>query len=165
MVEQKFPDGNDRTPNDPCVLLSAASIRRMYEAERGSVRDGAPAYTDDDVRNFITTKAKENNWDDVEFLNSQVLLKKKLLHTDYVPEVEITPLVRVIAEGNNGTGKTTVLEVIQRALKAHGFSDVVFVNPEENEENRARKYAMPVSGNPLLKDLRIELVEKFGRIQ
>lgn len=78
MTEQKFPDGNDRTPNDPCVLLSSASVRRLYESEKGSVKDGAPAYTDKDVCNFIAIKAKECNWDKVEFLNKQVLLKKNL---------------------------------------------------------------------------------------
>ena len=165
MNNNQFPNGNDRTPNDPCVLLSAASVRRLYEAEHGSVKDGSKPYTDADVCNFVAIKAKENNWDNVEFMNGQVLLKKKLSYTDYIPEAEVVPLVRITAEGNNGMGKTTVLEVIRRALEAHGFHDVEFINPEDSEESRREKYMMPLSSNPMLDNLRIELVEKFGRIQ
>lgn len=74
-----FPDAFDRTPNDPCVLLSAASVRRLYEAKNGADADGWPEFSWDKAENFIAQQAKQHNWDVVEFHGRQVLLKKNLV--------------------------------------------------------------------------------------
>ena len=61
MSDKTFPDGNDRTPNDPCLLLTAASVKRIYESNCGRPEDGHRDYTWEDVKEFFTKKAKENN--------------------------------------------------------------------------------------------------------
>lgn len=163
MVEQKFPDGNDRTPNDPCVLLSTASVVRLFEANLGAGKDGSPEYTNADVLRYIKLAAKKYNWDAVEIIHGQVLLRKNLPFEFDKPSNPVEPnlfVVRVTVESNhNAAGKTTVLAVIEKALRQHGFSDVVY-DPEESEKSRREKYMLPVSAHPVLGNLRIELVEK-----
>jgi hypothetical protein len=78
MAEQKFPDGFDRTINDPCVLLSAASVRRLYIDAHGAEKDGYPPITDDNLKRFIEEKSKEMNWGSFEFKGGQVLLTLNL---------------------------------------------------------------------------------------
>jgi hypothetical protein len=78
MADNVFPDSNDRTPNDPCVLLSWASVRRLYEKANGAQEDGGPVITTDAIKVFIHHQAAANDWDVVEFHGKQVLLKKIL---------------------------------------------------------------------------------------
>ena len=79
MADHVFPDANDRTPNDPCVLLSWASVQRLYYGiGNGSLEDGGPVLDKLKLKAFIQRQAAENDWDEVEFLGKQVLLKKTL---------------------------------------------------------------------------------------
>jgi hypothetical protein len=80
MHDQKFPDGNDRTPNDPCVLLSAASVKRIYNKDEDVdlSKLGYPIGSQVSINAFIEIAAKQHNWDSFEFINGQVLLKKDL---------------------------------------------------------------------------------------
>lgn len=77
-MSRPFPDGNDRTPNDPCLLLSSASAKKLYEDHNGSPVTGYPDFTHQDVIAFICLKAKEWNWDEVEVYSRQIVLKKKM---------------------------------------------------------------------------------------
>lgn len=74
-------------------------------------------------------------------------------------------LIQIIVKGNNASGKSTVLAVIEKALLEHGFKDVVFVKPEESEDSRKNKLDLIIRGNPHMENAKIELIEQFGKIE
>ncbi len=70
----KFPNPNDRSPNQPAFIVKSDQIIGLYNK-----------YKDDDMKN-VTSKvqdwfadmAKEYQWDDAEFVGSECILKVKL---------------------------------------------------------------------------------------
>lgn len=65
-----FPDVNDRTPNDPAVLLSKAQVENIFSYYCS--RQKNPAWQD--VQELVTSKAKEAGWDQVRFSGKQAIL-------------------------------------------------------------------------------------------
>lgn len=73
-------------------------------------------------------------------------------------------LIKLTAEGNNASGKTTVLSLIYAMLKEKGFTDVQVVGVEETPEVFQAK-GEQVLKFPGLTDAKIELHEKWGTIE
>jgi len=73
-------------------------------------------------------------------------------------------MIRITAEGNNAEGKTMVLVAIAEALKAKGFTDVQFINPEQSEHTR-QDILNALGDNQRVLNTKIELHEKFGTIE
>lgn len=136
-MKQKFPDGNDRTPNDPCLILSSTSVARLYEDAKGNPSEGAPTYTTSDVMKFFKEKAKEHNWDSVTFINRQVLLRKNIgPKSDKITREELLrPLTDFekmhTEELFRQSGRTT--RMVQEALRvADTGKNVVIVMKDES---------------------------------
>lgn len=71
-----MPDPNDRSKNDPAVLVDSAKILGHFNQEH---RGGEKAtYVSETVRRWYTDKAKESGWSSVEFVGNQAMLKMNL---------------------------------------------------------------------------------------
>jgi hypothetical protein len=69
-----FPDPNDRSPNEPSVIVSSAQVLGLYNQDSG---DRMVRVTEK-VQKWIEQKAQENCWDEVHFAGNQCVLKVKL---------------------------------------------------------------------------------------
>lgn len=71
MNETLFPNGNDRTPNDPAVLISWKSARKIYEANH--TEDNKPP-SFDEVYAWFLKKYRDNNFSQITSYGKSILL-------------------------------------------------------------------------------------------
>lgn len=69
-----FPDGHDRTPNDPALLISSKSAIKIYEENTGSFYQSY-----DDVEAWFKERAPENKWTRITRLGHSFLLEVDFL--------------------------------------------------------------------------------------
>ena len=67
---QIAPDPNDRTPNDPAVLIDWWDIRSWCKSETGS----SPSSPTSEVKDLFSAHAKEEGWDEIQWFSGQCLL-------------------------------------------------------------------------------------------
>ena len=70
----EFPTADDRTRNDPCVLLTTRQILRIYNKATRKRK----AVVDDEVQSWVMNKASECNWYSAKFYGGQCLLSSKI---------------------------------------------------------------------------------------
>jgi len=71
-----FPDPNDRSPNEPSVIVSSAQVLGLYNQDSGDA--SKMVRVTGKVQEWIEQKAKENCWDEIQFAGNQCVLKVKL---------------------------------------------------------------------------------------
>lgn len=75
-MPRKFvmPDPNDRSQNEPAVILSPAQVLGLYNQENSNDKK---ARIVDSVKEAVVKSAKDAGWDEVEPIGNQMLLRKK----------------------------------------------------------------------------------------
>lgn len=75
-MPRKFvmPDPNDRSQNEPAVILSPAQVLGLYNQENSNDKK---ARIVDSVKEAVVKNAKDAGWDEVEPIGNQMLLRKK----------------------------------------------------------------------------------------
>ena len=75
-IPRKFvmPDPNDRSQNEPAVILSPAKVLGLYNQE--NIGD-KKARIVNSVKEAVVETAKNAGWDEVEPIGNQILLRKK----------------------------------------------------------------------------------------
>ena len=68
-----FPDPNDRSPNNPSVIVSSQQVLGLYNAGNSERMDKVT----DKVRSWFTNAAKEKGWDGAQFSGGQCFLTKE----------------------------------------------------------------------------------------
>lgn len=68
-----FPDANDRTPNNPCVLLDYKEVIKIYNDDSKYYHDQV-SKINNTVREWFEEKAQKYDWDDIKFIGGQCLL-------------------------------------------------------------------------------------------
>ncbi len=68
-----FPDANDRTPNNPCVLLDRKEVIKIYNDDSKHYHDQV-SKINNTVREWFEEKAQKYDWDDIKFIGGQCLL-------------------------------------------------------------------------------------------
>ena len=71
-----FPDPQNRSVNEPTVIMSSAQILGLYNQENPG--SGKAAYVTDAVRNWTTSTAQQAGWSEVTFSGNQALLTAKV---------------------------------------------------------------------------------------
>lgn len=69
-----FPDPNDRSPNDPSVIVSPAQVLGIYKQYTGERMERVT----DKVQNWFCDKAKAYGWDVTRFSGNQCFLEVDL---------------------------------------------------------------------------------------
>ena len=69
-----MPDPNDRSQNEPAVILSPAQVLGLYNQENSNDKK---ARIVDSVKEAVVDNAKKAGWDEVEPIGNQMLLRKK----------------------------------------------------------------------------------------
>lgn len=70
-----FPDPNDRSKNDPCIIVSSKKVLGIYNQEHES-EENMQKVTQK-VQDWFKAKAEENGWDDVRFSGGQCILENE----------------------------------------------------------------------------------------
>lgn len=68
-----MPDPNDRSKNDPAVLVDSSKILGHFNQEHQ--RNEKATYVSESVRTWYEEKALEKGWSSVEFIGNQAMLK------------------------------------------------------------------------------------------
>ena len=71
-----FPNANDRTPNNPCILLNNKEIIKIYNNDPTHYHDQV-VKMNTKVQKWFEEKAQEYDWDEVKFIGGQCLLVNK----------------------------------------------------------------------------------------
>lgn len=69
-----FPDPNDRSPNDPSIIVSPNQVRGIYNQYTGDNMERVTIK----VQDWFCGKAKDYGWDDARFSGNQCILEVKL---------------------------------------------------------------------------------------
>jgi len=69
-----MPDPNDRSQNEPAVILSPTQVLGLYNQENSNDKKTRVV---DSVKDAVKTKATLAGWDEVELIGNQMLLRKK----------------------------------------------------------------------------------------
>lgn len=67
-----FPDPNDRSKNEPCVIVSGKKVMGIYNQSNSNEE---MQKVTDKVKDWFTKQAKEQGWDEASFAGSQCILK------------------------------------------------------------------------------------------
>lgn len=70
-----FPDPDDRSKNDPCIIVSSKKVLGIYNQEHDS-EENMQKVTQK-VQEWFTIKAKEAGWDDIRFSGGQCILENE----------------------------------------------------------------------------------------
>ena len=69
-----FPDPNDRSKNDPAVIVQSRQVIGIYNQETGEQAQ----YVTDHIKTWFCGEDKNRGWDSADFINNQCLLKMNL---------------------------------------------------------------------------------------
>ena len=67
----QFPDPNDRSFNEPRVIMNPKDILKLYIQESGTKQERVTA----PVRDWFVKRAKDYGWDNADFTGSQCTLE------------------------------------------------------------------------------------------
>lgn len=70
-----FPDPNDRSPNNPSIILSNEQVLGIYNQD---CADGEMQRVTEKVKEWFVNEGKSYNWDEIEFIGNQCILSVKL---------------------------------------------------------------------------------------
>lgn len=70
-----FPDPDDRSKNDPSIIVSSKKVLGIYNQEHEN--DENMQKVTQKVQDWFTEKAKESGWDDVRFSGGQCILENE----------------------------------------------------------------------------------------
>ena len=75
-MPRKFvmPDPEDRSQNEPAVILSPTQVLGLYNQENTNDKKTRIV---DSVKDTVEKQAKSAGWDEVESIGNQMLLRKK----------------------------------------------------------------------------------------
>lgn len=73
MAKYVFPDPNDRSKNDPCVIVNNKKVLGLYNQAHPDEEDMQRVM--DKVQEWMTNEAKKLGWDDVKFAGGQCILE------------------------------------------------------------------------------------------
>jgi hypothetical protein len=74
-----YPDVDDRTVNEPMVIVSPAQVRGLCNQSGGAKLTGYGPDTEDEFRkDWFVTEMKARGWDSAEFFGNQCLLRANL---------------------------------------------------------------------------------------
>ena len=68
-----FPDPDDRSNNDPCIVISNKKVLGIYN--QGHPEEENMQKVSDKVQTWITEMAKSKGWDDIKFAGGQCILE------------------------------------------------------------------------------------------
>lgn len=71
-----FPDPNDRSPNEPSVIVSSTQVLGIYNQD--SDDSNKMLRVTEKVQNWFEARAKDYKWDSTHFSGNQCLLAVKL---------------------------------------------------------------------------------------
>ena len=71
-----FPDANDRTPNNPCILLDHKEVIKIYNDDSKHYHDQV-SKINNTVREWFEEKAQKYDWNDIKVIGGQCLLINK----------------------------------------------------------------------------------------
>ncbi len=70
-----LPDPDDRSKNDPCIILETKKVLGLYNQCHGDEEDMQKVTQK--VQDWTVTEAKNSGWDEVKFIGSQCILENK----------------------------------------------------------------------------------------
>lgn len=73
----RLPDPNERSKNDPAVLVNSSKILGYYNQEHKDSGEKA-SYVSETVRNWYEEQAIAEGWSEVTFIGNQAMLKLNL---------------------------------------------------------------------------------------
>ena len=68
-----LPDPNDRSKNDPCIIVDNKKVLGIYNQEHKDEEDMQKVT--DKVQEWITSEAKKIGWDEIKFAGGQCILE------------------------------------------------------------------------------------------
>jgi hypothetical protein len=68
-----LPDPDDRSKNDPCIILETRKVLGLYN--QAHTEDEDMQKVTPKVQDWITQTAKNKGWDDVKFAGGQCILE------------------------------------------------------------------------------------------
>lgn len=72
-----FPDPDDRSKNDPCIIVSNKKVLGMYN--QAHPEEENMQKVTDKVQNWVKDVASNKGWDEVKFAGGQCILENKFL--------------------------------------------------------------------------------------
>lgn len=78
MAKYIFPDPNDRSKNDPCIIINTKRVLGLYNQDHPE-EENMQKVTEK-VQGWITDVAKEKGWDEVKFSGGQCILENKFIN-------------------------------------------------------------------------------------
>lgn len=72
-IPKKFPDPNDRSFNNPKVIVNSDEVLGLYNQENKTKQTRVTK----PVREWFENEAKDNDWDEAEFTGNQCTLEVK----------------------------------------------------------------------------------------
>ena len=73
MAKYVLPDPNDRSKNDPCIIMENKKVLGLYNQAHPDEEDMQKVM--DKVQDWVTAEAKSNGWDEVKFAGGQCILE------------------------------------------------------------------------------------------
>ena len=73
-----FPDPDDRSKNDPCIIVSNKKVLGMYN--HAHPEEENMQKVTDKVQNWVKEVASDKGWDEVKFAGGQCILENKFLN-------------------------------------------------------------------------------------
>lgn len=70
-----FPDPDDRSKNDPSIIVSSKKVLGIYNQEH-EAEENMQKVTQK-VQDWFKEKAEENGWDDIRFSGGQCILENE----------------------------------------------------------------------------------------
>ncbi|TPQ39349.1 hypothetical protein C2U71_23120 [Burkholderia ubonensis] len=71
---REFPDPNDRSINDPSIIVNAADVLGYYNQEKGDDKERVV----DSVKQWYKEEANKQGWDSAEFHGNQCVLTAEI---------------------------------------------------------------------------------------
>lgn len=72
-----FPDPDDRSPNDPSVIVTSEQVLGIYNRAHANEESKMQKVTTK-VQEWFTEQAYEQGWNNVEFAGNQCILRAKI---------------------------------------------------------------------------------------
>ena len=73
-----FPDPDDRSKNDPCIIVSNKKVLGMYN--QAHLEEENMQKVTDKVQNWVKEVASDKGWDEVKFAGGLCILENKFLN-------------------------------------------------------------------------------------
>lgn len=70
-----LPDPDDRSKNDPCIILETKKVLGLYNQCHSDEEDMQKVTQK--VQDWTVAEAKNSGWDEVKFIGSQCILENK----------------------------------------------------------------------------------------